>query len=325
MAQMQAKYLNIGKGICRETLWRYKGGTTKQHVNINLSSEFRISWKYQVRRIREEKKNIECPTTTSFSSNYSSFSTEELAKKIEVVEGKYGELGCLVREYGWKVRRMVEEESEMRKVAQIQAEAFHVPVLLFNDLFFQFFQAEVLSGLLYRLQNSPPDRYACLVAEPNSSDDDDEEEEEEVVGVVDVTVLRDEAVLQHLPTPANEYLYVSGIAVLSKFSNKQRIALTNNRRKKVGTALLKACEKLSGVWDYEYLVLRAYEDDLGALELYRNAGYVIVSGLQGRQSPYPQEKVFYWPTASNDLQKKNSECKNIGFLIHNSMHEVLWC
>ena len=61
-------------------------------------------------------------------------------------------------------------------------------------------------------------------------------------------------------------------------SNKQRIALTNNRRKKVGTALLKACEKLSGVWDYEYLVLRAYEDDLGALELYRNAGYVIVSG-----------------------------------------------
>ncbi|KAL7200119.1 hypothetical protein ACSBR2_022261 [Camellia fascicularis] len=266
MAQMQAKYLNIGKGICRETLWRYKRGTTK-HVNINLSSEFRISWKYLVRRIREEKKNIECPTTSSFSSNYSSFSTEELAKQIEVVEGKYGELGCLVREYGWKVRRMVEEESEMRKVAQIQAEAFHVPVLLFNDLFFQFFQAEVLSGLLYRLQNSPPDRYACLVAEPNSNDDDNKEEEEEVVGVVDVTVLRDKAVLQHLPTPANEYLYVSGIAVLSKF-----------RRKKVGTALLKACEKLSGVWDYEYLVLRAYEDDLGALELYSNAGYVIVSG-----------------------------------------------
>ena len=43
-------------------------------------------------------------------------------------------------EYGWKVRRLVEEDSEMRKVAHIQSQAFHVPVALFNDLFFEFFQ-----------------------------------------------------------------------------------------------------------------------------------------------------------------------------------------
>ena len=55
---------------------------------------------------------------------------------------EYGkdQFGCLVNEYGWKVRRLVEEDGEMRKVAQVQAQAFHVPVALFNDLFFEFFQ-----------------------------------------------------------------------------------------------------------------------------------------------------------------------------------------
>ena len=54
--------------------------------------------------------------------------------KEEVVDG------YLVREYGWKVRRMVEERSEIKKVAQIQAQAFHVPAFFFDDFFFQFFQ-----------------------------------------------------------------------------------------------------------------------------------------------------------------------------------------
>lgn len=51
-------------------------------------------------------------------------------------------------------------------------------------------------------------RYACLVAEPKTNTFDTTRE---VVGVVDVTVLRDDSVLQHLPG-AEEYLYVSGIA-----------------------------------------------------------------------------------------------------------------
>lgn len=168
---------------------------------------------------------------------------------------------------GWKIRRMVvEEEGEIRKVAEIQAEAFHIPTLFFNDVFFQFFKAEVLSGLLYRLRNSPSDRYACLVAVPDTDDDSVSKSQQELVGVVDVTVLRDQDVVRHLDG-AKEYLYVSGIAVS-----------LHHRRKKVATALLKACEVVSVSWGYDNLVLRAYEDDWGARTLYTNAGYKVVSG-----------------------------------------------
>ncbi|PKI78426.1 uncharacterized protein LOC116198899 [Punica granatum] len=176
------------------------------------------------------------------------------------LKGERLELECLVGAYGWEVRRLDErDEDEMRQVARIQAEAFHEPTALFDDLFFQFFQAEVLSGLLYKLRNSPPDRYACLVAEPAT-----EEQPNELVGVVDVTVLRDDSVLQHLPGE-EEYLYVSGIAVSQSF-----------RRQKVATALLEACAALSSRWGFRYLALRAYEDDLGARKLYSNAGYEVV-------------------------------------------------
>ncbi|CAN4087753.1 unnamed protein product [Withania somnifera] len=176
--------------------------------------------------------------------------------------GNY-EVECFVNGYyGWRVRRMIETEQEIRQVAAVQAEAFHEPLLFFNDFFFEFFQAEVLSGLLYRLKNSPPDRYACLVTEASS---DTPEVEKDVVGVVDATVYRYNDVLQYLPGAA-EYIYVSGIAVLNKF-----------RRQKVATALLKACDVLARFWGFEYLVLMAYEDDFGARKLYTNAGYKVVS------------------------------------------------
>lgn len=55
-------------------------------------------------------------------------------------------------------------------------------------------------------------RYACLVAEPTAT----EEQKRELVGVVDVTVLRDDSVLRHL-RGEEEYLYVSGIAVSESF------------------------------------------------------------------------------------------------------------
>jgi hypothetical protein len=57
---------------------------------------------------------------------------------------KVGSVGYLANECGWKVRRLVETADEMRMVAQVQAEAFHVPVALFNDFFFQFFQVSPL-------------------------------------------------------------------------------------------------------------------------------------------------------------------------------------
>ncbi|KAL4342111.1 hypothetical protein GQ457_08G024620 [Hibiscus cannabinus] len=164
----------------------------------------------------------------------------------------------LASENGWKVRRLEEAQHEIRQVSQIQAEAFHLPLPLFDDLFFYFFKAEVLAGLMYKLKNSPPNRYACLVAESPS--------DAKLVGVVDVTALRDDDVIQHLHG-AQEYLYVSGLAVSKCF-----------RRRRIGSCLLKACEMLSVLWGFKYLALRAYEDDSGARTLYANAGYRVVSG-----------------------------------------------
>lgn len=40
---------------------------------------------------------------------------------------------------------------------------------------------------------------------------------QELVGVVDVTASRDWSVLEYLPPDADEFLYVSGIAVLNSF------------------------------------------------------------------------------------------------------------
>eukprot|EP00268_Persea_americana_P032590 TRINITY_DN3208_c0_g1_i4.p1 TRINITY_DN3208_c0_g1~~TRINITY_DN3208_c0_g1_i4.p1 ORF type:complete len:324 (-),score=72.69 TRINITY_DN3208_c0_g1_i4:271-1242(-) len=176
------------------------------------------------------------------------------------------QFGYLVSEYGWGVRRLVEEGEEMRKVAQVQAEAFHEPKALFNDLFFLFFQAEVLSALIYKIRNSPPNRYACLFAEPVDRLDSLNTSKQGLVGVVDVTVMRDEDVLKHIDG-AEEYLYVSGIAVMKDF-----------RRQKVATVLLKACDLLSLLWGFDYLALRAYEDDSAACKLYSAAGYKVVSG-----------------------------------------------
>lgn len=46
----------------------------------------------------------------------------------------------------------------------------------------------------------------------------------------------------------------------------------------MATALLKACDELCIGWGYQYLVLRAHEDDSGARTLYANAGYRVVTG-----------------------------------------------
>lgn len=47
--------------------------------------------------------------------------------------------------------------------------------------------------------------------------ENDQDSPKQLVGVVDVTVMRDQDVLQHLPDEAQEYLYVSGIAVSNAF------------------------------------------------------------------------------------------------------------
>ncbi|XP_037440219.1 uncharacterized protein LOC119308202 [Triticum dicoccoides] len=171
----------------------------------------------------------------------------------------------LAREAGWGVRRMGRVGEEMRRVALVQAEAFHVPVALFNDFFFDFFKAEVLAALIYKLRNSPPDRYACLVAEEAGEPSQSQAPFEKIIGVVDCTVQDEGDILRNLQG-VQEYFYVSGIAVLPSF-----------RRRKVGTTLLKACEVLALEWRQRFMALRAYEDDSSARGLYAKAGYRVVS------------------------------------------------
>ncbi|KAG2632869.1 uncharacterized protein LOC120659798 [Panicum virgatum] len=192
--------------------------------------------------------------------------TEEGVAAAAAASEEEEEDGYLAREAGWGVRRMGRVGEEMRRVAQVQAEAFHVPVALFNDFFFDFFKAEVLSALIYRVRNSPPDRYACLVAEEaEPASQLSQAPYERIIGVVDCTVQDEDGILKHLQG-ADEYLYVSGIAVLPSF-----------RRRKVGTALLKACEALGLQWRHRFMVLRAYEDDDGTRGLYAKEGYRVVS------------------------------------------------
>ncbi|KAL1212429.1 GCN5-related N-acetyltransferase 10 [Cardamine amara subsp. amara] len=195
---------------------------------------------------------VRCASTESLTSL-----TQNNAAEIEL---KY-----LVSQHGWGVRRLKrDDEDEIRRVSLVQAEAFHIPLALFNDFFFLFFQAEVLSGLLYKLKNSPSDRYACLVAE-QTSEAETSSSSSSVVGVVDVTVQTESSVLRHFPG-VEEYLYVSGLAV----SKAQR-------RKKMGSTLLKACDVLCYLWGFKVLALRAYEDDAAARNLYSNAGYNVVA------------------------------------------------
>ncbi|KAL6897320.1 hypothetical protein ACP4OV_007016 [Aristida adscensionis] len=218
-----------------------------------------------------------CLPTTEGEAGVASGGAEEAEE-----EGEY-----LVRECGWGVRRVGRVGEEMRRVALVQAEAFHVPVAIFNDFFFDFFKAEVLSALIYRVRNSPPDRpkllfanknitsmfkficfsvYACLVAEDvEATMQLSLAPFEKIVGVVDCTVQDEQDILKNLQG-ADEYFYVSGIAVLPSF-----------RRRKVGTALLKACEALALQWRHRFMALRAYEDDYGARGLYSKAGYRVVS------------------------------------------------
>ncbi|KAF8091901.1 hypothetical protein N665_0432s0004 [Sinapis alba] len=192
---------------------------------------------------------VRCASTESLTS---------LTQNAAEIELKY-----MVSQHGWGVRRLRrDDEEEIRRVSLVQAEAFHIPLALFNDFFFLFFQAEVLSGLLYKLKNSPPDRYACLVAEQTS--EADTSSSSSVVGVVDITVQTENSVLRHYPG-VEEYLYVSGLAV----SKAQR-------RKKMASTLLKACDVICYLWGFKLLALRAYEDDAAARNLYSNAGYSVV-------------------------------------------------
>lgn len=95
----------------------------------------RIRWKRRWVLERARGSLLRCASSSSSSSLRSSVE--------EIVESGRERKEYIVSEYGWGVRRLIEETSEMRKVAQVQAEAFYVPVFFFKELFFQFFQVPV--------------------------------------------------------------------------------------------------------------------------------------------------------------------------------------
>lgn len=108
---------------------------------IGLRTETKIRWK------NWKASSLERETGVTFST--SSSSAEEVEMEcIKEKDVNKGQFGYLVSENGWQVRRMVEKEEEMRMVAQVQAEAFHEPILLFNDIFFQFFQVNSILILI---------------------------------------------------------------------------------------------------------------------------------------------------------------------------------
>ena len=96
---------------------------------------------------------LQCCSASSSTSI--SLTTDEKGgrkKEAETVNSEK-QIEYLVCDYGWKVSRLVEKADEIRKAVKVQAEAFHVPVALFNDLFFQFFQ--VLPHFFFSL-------YSCV-------------------------------------------------------------------------------------------------------------------------------------------------------------------
>jgi ribosomal protein S18 acetylase RimI-like enzyme len=177
--------------------------------------------------------------------------------------------GVVALGHGWKVREASKfDTEELRAVAHVQATSFHLQAAVFDELFFKLFKAEVLSALLYKARHSPPDRYACLLAEPATELSGGESGDTFfpiVVGAVNLAAAVDNEVLRHLHN-ATEYLYVSGMAVD-----------INYRRRNVATMLLRACELLAMKWGFDYLVLHAYEDDMAARTLYSRGGYRVIA------------------------------------------------
>ncbi|MCD7467099.1 hypothetical protein HAX54_004311 [Datura stramonium] len=257
MAQCEWKP-NFHTTLKKELAWKCRG----LQVSINNRGRGTCNWRTKDLQIAQ----CQCCSTSSFPVSSTTTITRR-RKAMEELKSQRDhhhqeEVEYFVNENGWKVRRMIATGLEMTEVAALQAQAFYLPLRFSNYLPFPLFQAEKFSRLTNRLKNSAPDRYACLVAEASS---ETPEVAQDLVGVVDATVYGDKDVLQYLPG-AKEYIYISEIAVLKKF-----------RRQKVATALLKACEVLARSWGFEYLVLRAYEDDFGARQLYTNVGYKVVS------------------------------------------------
>lgn len=111
-----------------------KGSSEKELLHRRQIPLHNVNFKTQDTRFKKHGYGFVrcCSSSAPTSSDQRVRFADE--KKLE------SSFGYLVGDVNWNVRRMVETEEEMRKVADVQAEAFHEPVFLFDDVFFEFFK-----------------------------------------------------------------------------------------------------------------------------------------------------------------------------------------
>jgi len=112
---------------------------------------------------------LQCSSSTSTSTISSQLPCVDQNVRLQIENGSSGKLKqqfeYLACEYGWRVRRLFENADEIRRASEVQAEAFHIPVSIFNDLFFQFFQVFFFS---FQSDKSLHFFYQCLKRVNNS-------------------------------------------------------------------------------------------------------------------------------------------------------------
>lgn len=133
MAHLHYNHSTVVRGIKD-----YCIGSTSTSWKIPFHS---VSFTNQRRRFKKNRGLVHC--CSSSTSTSADQQVNLAAEKLElngIYENKKLQFGYLVSDVNWQVRRMVETEDEMKEVANVQAEAFHEPVFLFDDLFFDFFK-----------------------------------------------------------------------------------------------------------------------------------------------------------------------------------------
>lgn len=140
MARFLSSYPSASRKIYTDPSSGYK--LVKRVPSSNL-----INGKGYFEHIERERNSlVQCCTSSTSSAEEVGLVGNGRANSA--INGKGDELGYLVNEYGWKVKRLTLKGDEMKKAAQVQAEAFHEPAPFFDDFFFHFFQVLFLFNLI---------------------------------------------------------------------------------------------------------------------------------------------------------------------------------
>ncbi|KAF2298407.1 hypothetical protein GH714_023485 [Hevea brasiliensis] len=161
LAHMLSCYLHISKGISTESQYTCKGtrlGSGRKFIGLRGPVFSNMGWV------------VQCCIASSMSA---SSAAKQVLVEDRTFEDREEQLENLVSKFGWRVRKLVNDEYETRE---------HDDYL---------------------------NRYAYLVAEPAVDSDSSKSQMKKLVGIVDVTASRDESVLQHL-SGAEEYLMFQG-------------------------------------------------------------------------------------------------------------------